>query len=722
MPNRVLFDAQFSPGALLSPVAGLWISDGTSAGTTQVKQGAGGTGFTQSGSQVLFAASDAAHGSELWVTDGTSAGTTLLKDINPGTTGGFVGSIPGSLNIPTSLRPAGTKMVFLGNDGVTGTELWVTDGTSAGTSLLKDIYVGSQTSNPEYFSAFGTKQLFSAFDGLHAAAGDGLTGRELWVTDGTAAGTSVLKDINPAINASSSPLTITDLGTGRALFSAFSGSASRELWVTDGTAAGTSLLKDINPGFYRPSNPGPATLVGTTGLAVFAAFTDATTTSTAHGTELWVTDGTAANTSRLKTFSGGYQGGNTSFLANSANSGSVTAFANKVLFIGTDAGATSLWSTDGTVGGTAKLSDMSLFASGPAFTQIGTKELFWNAAGSGPATPWVTDGTSGGTSQLKMLNTQVTQGQAYGFAAIGTKALFNAVAATGPTSGTHTLWITNGTTAGTYDIGVNLSDPKGFSVVGNKVFFQAADSVHGTELWVSDGTFSGTSLVKDINTGSNGQNSAFSNGNPTNIAAVTLACFAAGTHILASTGETKVEALREGDLVVTASGEHRPVRWIGHRVVDIARHPSPGDACPVCIAPHAFGPNQPRVALFLSPDHAIYAEGVLIPVKHLTNGQTIVQVPVNEITYYHVELSSHDIVLAEGLPVESYLDTGDRSNFANAGGPIRLFPDFSGAGRPGMLWEAYASAPLTVVGTEIETVRAMLAERAACAGSAAVAA
>ena len=106
MPNRVLFDAQFSPGALLSPVAGLWISDGTLAGTTQVKQGAGGTGFTQSGSQVLFAASDAAHGSELWVTDGTTAGTTLLKDINPGVTGGFIGSASGGAPNEAATRSA----------------------------------------------------------------------------------------------------------------------------------------------------------------------------------------------------------------------------------------------------------------------------------------------------------------------------------------------------------------------------------------------------------------------------------------------------------------------------------------------------------------------------------------------------------------------------------------------------------------------------------------
>ena len=96
--------------------------------------------------------------------------------------------------------------------------------------------------------------------------------------------------------------------------------------------------------------------------------------------------------------------------------------------------------------------------------------------------------------------------------------------------------------------------------------------------------------------------------------------------------------------------------------------------------------------------------GVLIPVKHLINGASVTQVPVDTITYYHVELSHHDVLLAEGLAAESYLETGGRRMFANGGGPIALHPDFAAR-----VWEAEACAPLIVTGPELERAKAMLA-------------
>ena len=91
---------------------------------------------------------------------------------------------------------------------------------------------------------------------------------------------------------------------------------------------------------------------------------------------------------------------------------------------------------------------------------------------------------------------------------------------------------------------------------------------------------------------------------------------------------------------------------------------------------------------------------MLIPVKHLINGSSIAQVPVDQVTYYHVELARHDVLLAQGLPAESYLDTGDHSNFANGGGPIALHPDFSDR-----VCEAEACAQLIVTGPMLETTR-----------------
>ena len=144
-----------------------------------------------------------------------------------------------------------------------------------------------------------------------------------------------------------------------------------------------------------------------------------------------------------------------------------------------------------------------------------------------------------------------------------------------------------------------------------------------------------------------------------------LACYAAGTRILTPAGEVAVEALREGQLVVTASGGFVPVRWLGHRHVDFVRHERPQDAYPVRVRADAFGPNLPHRDLLLSPDHAVFVDGVLIPVRYLINDATIAQEPMDAVTYWHVELPEHGVLLAEGMPAESYLDTGNRGAFAN---------------------------------------------------------
>ena len=123
-----------------------------------------------------------------------------------------------------------------------------------------------------------------------------------------------------------------------------------------------------------------------------------------------------------------------------------------------------------------------------------------------------------------------------------------------------------------------------------------------------------------------------------------------------------MEDLREGDLVPTVLGHgSTPIVWIGHRHVDCSRHPKPETVWPVRIRAGAFGPLCPSRDLWLSPDHALYVLDVLIPVKYLVNGHSIARVPVDAITYYHIELPQHDVVLAEGLPVESYLDVGDEA-------------------------------------------------------------
>jgi autotransporter passenger strand-loop-strand repeat protein len=188
---------------------------------------------------------------------------------------------------------------------------------------------------------------------------------------------------------------------------------------------------------------------------------------------------------------------------------------------------------------------------------------------------------------------------------------------------------------------------------------------------------------------------------------LTIACFAAGTHIATPGGAVAVEALRAGDLVTTETGAALPVVWCGHRQVDCRRHPSPAAVRPVRIAAHAFGPGRPRRPLLLSPDHAIFAEGVLIPVKHLIDGRSIRQIDVPRVTYHHIELPRHAVVLAEALPVESYLDTGDRLAFA--GDLTDLHPAWGSEARDvALIFEAIGYAPLRVTGPEVERVRARL--------------
>jgi autotransporter passenger strand-loop-strand repeat protein len=183
-------------------------------------------------------------------------------------------------------------------------------------------------------------------------------------------------------------------------------------------------------------------------------------------------------------------------------------------------------------------------------------------------------------------------------------------------------------------------------------------------------------------------------------------CFAVRTKIATTRGEVAVERLVKGDVVITASGQRQNVQWIGRRVVACHRHPTPHLVWPIRVAAGAFGPGRPRRDVWLSPDHAILFEDVLIPIRCLLNGQNIRRDPVNVIAYYHVELAHHDVLLADGLPAESYLETGARHAFANGGDIVQCHPDFRGhPGQVALHWEARGYAPLVVTGPQVERAR-----------------
>ena len=206
----------------------------------------------------------------------------------------------------------------------------------------------------------------------------------------------------------------------------------------------------------------------------------------------------------------------------------------------------------------------------------------------------------------------------------------------------------------------------------------------------------------------------------TNPNAYSPPCFAAGTLITTPSGDVAVEAIRAGDLVTTISGHAKAVIWTGSRRVDIARHPRPESVRPIRIEAGALADNAPSRDLLLSPDHSVYVDGVLIPAKYLVNGSTVVQLDQPWITYHHIELAEHDVVLANGLASETYLETGNRANFAAQSEAVFApHPDFAGACDVCyFVWDSLGYARLVLTGPELEAVRARLADRAA-AGQAA---
>jgi hypothetical protein len=153
------------------------------------------------------------------------------------------------------------------------------------------------------------------------------------------------------------------------------------------------------------------------------------------------------------------------------------------------------------------------------------------------------------------------------------------------------------------------------------------------------------------------------------------------------------------------------VRWLGHRDIACARHPRPHEVWPVRVRAGAFQPGVPSRDLLLSPDHALFLappgmRPVLVPVRCLIDGASVVQERVHRITYWHVELEHHAVLLAEGLPCESFLDTGNRSAFANGGAAMQLHPDFAARA-----WAARACAPQVRGGAAVAWARAWLAAR-----------
>lgn len=383
------------------------------------------------GSTTYFVADDGVHGQELWKSDGTAAGTVMVKDINPG-------SASSSLAHLTNVNG---ELFFTANDGTHGVELWKSTGTITGTTLVADINPGSADAFPAgndfYLTNVNGELFFTANDGTH--------GWELWKSDGTTAGTVLVADIYPGANGSY-PGSLTNIN-GTLLFSGSDAPYSDRLWKSDGTATGTVALSGGN---LYPSN-----LTNANGTLFFTA------PDNGYGANaLWKSDGTVAGTVRIARI----DPGNAHYFAPFDLTN-----VNGTMFFSTydPTHGDELWKSDGTAAGTGMVKDIA-----PGTTNIGG----------------VNQPNSSAPQNLTDVN--------------GT-LFFKA------TEGTHgfELWKSDGTATGTTlvaDInpGSTASSPSNLTDVNGTLIFSAYDGTHGTELWKSDGTAAGTVMVADINPGS----------------------------------------------------------------------------------------------------------------------------------------------------------------------------------------------------------------------------
>jgi ELWxxDGT repeat protein len=216
---------------------GLWRSDGSKTGTVEIK-GISAYDLVESGGTLYFAGTDKEHGTELWKSDGTQEGTVMIKDIFPG----LESKWHPNGSFPFSLTDVDGMLFFAATDAEYGRALWKSDGSRAGTVMVKDIYPEqtlSPTSTFEQMTAVGNVLFFVAGDEIH--------GKELWKSDGTEKGTIMVKDIYPGeLDSDPKELIAVD---GMLYFTAENWENGRELWKSDGTQAGTRMVVDLMEGW-----------------------------------------------------------------------------------------------------------------------------------------------------------------------------------------------------------------------------------------------------------------------------------------------------------------------------------------------------------------------------------------------------------------------------------------------------------------------------------------
>ncbi|MEO8415484.1 MAG: ELWxxDGT repeat protein [Ginsengibacter sp.] len=421
----------------------------------------GADNFIKVGNVVFFKADDGVHGYELWKTDGTAAGTVLVKDIWPGALGSDIQISKANIN--------GT-LYFSADDGINGVELWKSDGTAAGTLLVKDIDPGSSGSYPS------PNKGGEAANGLfYFRARSAGTGYELWKSDGTDAGTVMVKDINPAAVFSDSNPSLFTYINGVMFFIAWDGTHGTELWKSDGTDAGTVMVKDIK----LLSGNGVSSVRG--GLTNFNNTLYFAADDGINGTELWTSDGTDAGTVMVKDIVAG---------SGSGSPYGLKVLGNTLYFSSTQLITDSeLWKSDGTAAGTVLVKGINSSGSMGSglspfnFTLVNGNIFFVAVDALQNSVLWKTDGTAAGTMSIQSWPGQSFQNS-------NSLTDFNGTlyfsASTSP-SETSELWKSDGTAAGSVSFDLNpgpqSSYPSQLTVLNNHLLFAADDLLLGRELW-----------------------------------------------------------------------------------------------------------------------------------------------------------------------------------------------------------------------------------------------
>ncbi len=496
--HTVLGDELFFEGSEGDADFALWKTDGTSEGTTLVKNIKSGSrdeiwDLTVAGDHVYFVADDGTHGKELWKSDGTESGTVMVKDIEPGSTGGLrnVTGFYEPVTVPNLIEFNG-EIYFSADDTAHGRELWKSDGTESGTQIVADIAPGSANGLarvykfvPSYDSFYGLitglgfPRLATAGGTLYFTANDtDQNVPELWKTDGTESGT-VRVPGGPEFSSSYGVSELIEF-QGDVFFTALSDPTGLQLWRSDGTADGTSTILTASSSLYSRLQ------VAGDDLYVFAIPPSVTETST-----LWVTDGTSSGSEAILSdvsFSVEQNQRISAYLSLDLHA----TVGDQLFFGATDReDGYELWASDGTHSGTRRVKDIAAtetYSSYPReLTVVGDQLFFMTFHLPLDRQLWVSDGTEGGTRAVTSWSTE--EHPSYVPISEGPGGLAYLAS--------DSLWRSDGTEAGTYSLGGEAVENLFYS--GDALFFSAHKDGHGTELWISDGTVAGTQMLVDLN-------------------------------------------------------------------------------------------------------------------------------------------------------------------------------------------------------------------------------